>query len=260
MSRLLGKVAIITGAASGIGKETVKLFLEQGAKVVAADISQNICEHFVQEMSERYGKYSIVSFFVDVSNANHCSHMINKAIDTWGRLDILFNNAGIMLSNDGDAVSTDEDTWNKTMDVNLKSVFFCCKYGVPAMKKSGGGVIINTASFVGLMGSATAQLAYTASKGGVLSMSRELAAIHAKDNIRVIPLCPGPLHTELLMKFLDTPEKLNRRLIHLPMGRFGYAKEIANTVVFLASDEASYITGTPMMVDGGLTSTYITPE
>ena len=177
-----------------------------------------------------------------------------------GRCDVLFNNAGISHIDDGDAVDTDEDVWDLTIQLNLKGVFLCCKHGIPALRKAGGGSVINTASFVALLGAATPQIAYTASKGGVLALSRELAAVHARENIRVNALCPGPLHTELLMKYLDTEEKRQRRLVHIPMGRFGKADEIAQTVVFLASDESSYITGTSFTVDGGITSAYVTPE
>jgi NAD(P)-dependent dehydrogenase (short-subunit alcohol dehydrogenase family) len=173
---------------------------------------------------------------------------------------VLFNNAGISHIDDDDAVNTEEDVWDLTMDVNLKGVFLGCKYGIPALRRAGGGAIVNTASFVALLGAATPQLAYTASKGGVLALTRELAVVHAREQIRVNALCPGPLRTELLMKYLDTEEKLNRRLVHIPMGRFGEAEEIARTVVFLASDDASYITGTSFVVDGGITAAYVTPE
>jgi NAD(P)-dependent dehydrogenase (short-subunit alcohol dehydrogenase family) len=165
-----------------------------------------------------------------------------------------------MLSKDDDAVSTEESVWDQTLDVNAKGVFLGCKYGIPALRRAGGGSIINTASFVARLGAATPQIAYTASKGAVLSMTRELAIIHAREKIRVNALCPGPLKTELLMKFLNTEAKLNRRLVHLPMGRFGEAEEIARAALFLASDESSYITGSEFMVDGGLTAAYVTPE
>src|SRR5690606_33359624 len=168
-------------------------------------------------------------------------------------------NAGIMHNDDGDAVSTEESIWDLTMNINLKGVFFGCKYAIPALRRAGGGSIINTASFVALLGAATPQLAYTASKGAVLAMTRELAVIHARENIRVNALCPGPLKTDLLMKFLNTEEKKQRRLVHIPMGRFGEAREMANAALFLASEESSYITGTDFLVDGGITSAYVTP-
>ena len=186
--------------------------------------------------------------------------MVRHAEATFGKLDILFNNAGISHADDADAVTTDEEVWDLTMDVNLKGVFLGCKYGIPALRRAGGGSIINTASFVAVLGAATPQLAYTASKGGVLSMTRELSAIHAREDIRVNALCPGPLRTELLMKYLDTEEKKQRRLVHIPLGRFGEAEEIAKAALFLASDESSFVTGATFLVDGGITSAYVTPE
>jgi NAD(P)-dependent dehydrogenase (short-subunit alcohol dehydrogenase family) len=185
--------------------------------------------------------------------------MIATAERECGRLNILFNNAGIMHSQDDDAVSTDEAVWDVTMNVNAKGVFFGCKYGIPALRRAGGGAIVNTASFVAVLGAATPQVAYTASKGAVLALTRELAIIHARENIRINALCPGPLKTEMLMKFLDTDEKKQRRLVHIPMGRFGEAKEIARAALFLASDDSSYVTGTEFLVDGGITAAYVTP-
>ena len=173
---------------------------------------------------------------------------------------IIFNIAGIMDSRDDNAMVTEEDVWDLTMAINLKGVFLGCKFGIPALQRAGGGAIINTASFVGLMGAATPQIAYTASKGGVIALTRELAVIHARENIRVNALCPGPLRTELLMKFLDTEEKKQRRLVHIPMGRFGEAREMAQAALYLASEESSYVTGTEFVVDGGITSAYVTPE
>jgi NAD(P)-dependent dehydrogenase (short-subunit alcohol dehydrogenase family) len=175
-------------------------------------------------------------------------------------LDVLFNNAGIMLPSDDDALTTDEATWDTTLDVNAKGVFLGCRYGIPALRRSGGGAIVNTASFVAKVGAATPQVAYTASKGAVLALTRELAVIHAREGIRVNALCPGPLRTELLMKFLDTEAKRRRRLVHIPMGRFGEAAEIARAALFLASDDASFMTGAELVVDGGLTAAYVTPE
>jgi NAD(P)-dependent dehydrogenase (short-subunit alcohol dehydrogenase family) len=186
--------------------------------------------------------------------------MVKAAEENYGRLDILFNNAGISHAQDDDAINTSEEVWDLTFKINVKGVFLGCKYGIPALRRAGGGSIINTASFVAILGAATPQLAYTASKGAVLSMTRELATIHARENIRVNALCPGPLRTELLMKYLDTPEKKNRRLVHIPMGRFGEAEEIAKAVLYLASDESSFVTGTSFMVDGGITAAYVTPE
>jgi NAD(P)-dependent dehydrogenase (short-subunit alcohol dehydrogenase family) len=185
--------------------------------------------------------------------------MVAAAEQHFGRLNVLFNNAGIMHAKDDDAISTEESVWDLTMAINAKGVFFGCKYGIPALRRAGGGSIINTASFVALMGAATPQIAYTASKGAVLALTRELAVVHARENIRVNALCPGPLKTELLMSFLDTEEKKQRRLVHIPAGRFGEAKEIAQAALYLASDESSYVTGTEFMVDGGLTAAYVTP-
>jgi NAD(P)-dependent dehydrogenase (short-subunit alcohol dehydrogenase family) len=196
----------------------------------------------------------------DVSKAADCERMVAEAEKRFGRLNVLFNNAGIMHARDDDSVSTDESVWDLTLAVNAKGVFLGCKHGIPALRRAGGGSVINTASFVARMGAATPQIAYTASKGAVLAMTRELAVIHARENIRVNALSPGPLRTELLMSFLDTEKKRQRRLVHVPMGRFGEAEEIARAALFLASDESSYVTGTEFLVDGGLTAAYVTPE
>src|SRR5205807_7688452 len=179
---------------------------------------------------------------------------------TFGGLHVLYNNAGIFHAEDEGTVETAEAIWDRVIDINLKGVWLGCKYGIPALLRSGGASIINTASFVALVGAATPQIAYTASKGAVLSLTRELAVLHAREGIRVNALCPGPLRTELLMKVLDTDEKRQRRLVHVPMGRFGEAKEIAQAALFLASDESSYVTGATFLVDGGITATYVTPE
>jgi NAD(P)-dependent dehydrogenase (short-subunit alcohol dehydrogenase family) len=186
--------------------------------------------------------------------------MVAAAEEAFGALHVLFNNAGVSHIDDGDAESTDEAVFDLTMNVNLKGVFLGCKHGIPALRRAGGGSVINTASFVALLGAATPQLAYTASKGAVLSMTRELAVIHARENIRVNALCPGPLRTELLMKFLDTEAKKQRRLVHIPMGRFGLAEEMARAALYLASDDSSYTTGSTFVVDGGITAAYVTPE
>jgi NAD(P)-dependent dehydrogenase (short-subunit alcohol dehydrogenase family) len=186
--------------------------------------------------------------------------MVRVAEETYGALHVLFNNAGIMHSQDDDAINTSEEVWDLTMAINLKGVFLGCKFGIPALRRAGGGSIINTASIVALMGAATPQLAYTASKGGVLAMTRELAIVHARENIRINALCPGPLRTELLMKFLDTEAKRQRRLVHIPIGRFGLAKEMAYAALYLASDESSYMTGSEFVIDGGITAAYVTPE
>lgn len=256
--RLKNKVALITGGCSGIGKATSLLFAEEGAQVVLADINAEDGEALVSQIKEKGG--TAVFVYADVCKASDCKHMISVAENTFGRLDILFNNAGIMHSEDNNAQKTDEDVWDLTMSINAKGVFLGCKYGVPALQRAGGGSIINTASFVAFLGAATPQVAYTASKGAVLSMTRELAVIHARENIRVNALCPGPLRTELLMKFLDTEAKKQRRLVHIPMGRFGEAAEMAKAALFLASDESSFMTGSELVVDGGITAAYVTPE
>ena len=256
--RLKDKVTLITGAGNGIGRETALLFAQEGAAVVAVDLDEAAVGEVVAGIVASSGRAIAVA--ADVSSAAACTRMVAAAEDEFGRLDVLFNNAGIMMSADGDAVSTEEDVWDKTMAVNAKGVYLGCKYGIPAMLRSGGGSIINTASFVALVGAATPQLAYTASKGAVLALTRELAVVHAREGIRVNALCPGPLRTELLMSFLDTEEKRQRRLVHVPMGRFGEAREMAEAALYLASDESSYVTGTEFLVDGGLTAAYVTPE
>jgi NAD(P)-dependent dehydrogenase (short-subunit alcohol dehydrogenase family) len=256
--RLKGKVALITGAASGIGRETALLFAKEGASVVVADVSDSDGKETVARIEAEGGQ--AVYTHADVSRAADSLNMVSVAEKTFGKLNVLFNNAGIMHGKDDDAVGTEEDVWELTMAVNLKGVFLGCKHGIPALRRAGGGSIINTASFVALLGAATPQLAYTASKGGVLAMSRELAVIHARENIRVNALCPGPLRTELLMNFLDTEEKKQRRLVHVPMGRFGEAHEMAKAALYLASDDSSYLTGSSFVVDGGITAAYVTPE
>ena len=256
--RLKNKVALITGGSSGIGKESCLLFAAEGAKVVVVDINEADGVKTVELIEEAGGEAAFCK--ADVSNMEDCKAMIDFAEQQFGGLHVLFNNAGIMHSNDGDSQSTEEDVWDLTMNINVKGVFFGCKYGIPLIRKSGGGSIINTASFVAHLGAATPQIAYTASKGAVLAMSRELAIIHAREGIRVNSLSPGPLRTELLMKFLNTEEKKQRRLVHIPMGRFGEAKEMAKAALFLASDDSSYMTGTEFLVDGGITAAYVTPE
>ena len=255
--RLKDKVALITGAGGGIGRETALLFAAQGASVVAVDYNVGPNEEVVALIHASGGKAIAVK--ADVSKAADCAAMVQAAEDTYGKLDIMFNNAGISHADDDDAIATSEEVWDLTFAINVKGVFLGCKYGVPALRRAGGGSIINTASFVALLGAATPQLAYTASKGAVLSMSRELSAIHAREGIRVNALCPGPLYTELLMKYLNTEEKRQRRLVHIPMGRFGQAKEIAYAALYLASDESSFVTGTEFLVDGGITAAYTTP-
>jgi len=256
--RLEGKAAFITGAASGIGRQSALRFAAEGALVAVVDVNADGASTVANEVVEAGGK--AIALRADVSSEDEVAAAVADAEEAFGRLDVVFNNAGIMHDDDGDAEATEETVWDLTMDINLKGVWFGCRHGIPALRRSGGGSIINTASFVALVGAATPQLAYTASKGAVLAMTRELSVIHARENIRVNALCPGPLRTELLMSFLDTEEKRQRRLVHVPMGRFGEASEIAEAALWLASDESSYVTGTDFSVDGGLTAAYVTPE
>ncbi len=257
MMRLADKVALITGGGSGIGRETALLWAREGAQIIVADVADAAGQAVVKEIVAAGGDAQFVH--ADVSKSADAEGMVQSAERAFGKLNVLFNNAGISHIRDDDAVSTEEEVWDLTMNINLKGVFLGCKYGIPALRRAGGGSIINTASFVALLGAATPQLAYTASKGGVLAMTRELAVIHAREKIRVNALCPGPLRTELLMKYLNTPEKRERRLVHIPMGRFGEAHEIAQAALFLASDESSFTTGTTFLVDGGITAAYVTP-
>jgi len=256
--RLKDRVALITGAGGGIGGESALLFAAEGAAVVVVDVNESGGRDTVARIQKAGGRGHFVH--ADVSKDADCARMVKDAEHVFGKLDVLFNNAGIMDSADDDAVSTPEAVWEKTMAINLKGVFLGCKHGIPALKRAGGGSVINVASFVAHLGAATPQLAYTASKGGVLAMTRELAVIHARQNIRVNALSPGPLKTELLMKFLNTDAKKQRRLVHIPMGRFGEAKEMAKAALFLASDDSSYMTGASLLVDGGITAAYVTPE
>lgn len=256
--RLQGKTALITGGGGGIGRASALLFAHEGASIVVADIDDKTGNETARLVQEAGGQ--AIFSHADVSVAADCERMVAAAEETFGGLHVLLNNAGIMDGRDGDAIMTELAVWELTLRVNLTGVFLGCKYGIPALRRAGGGSVINVASFVAKVGAATAQLAYTASKGGVLSMTRELAVIHARENIRVNALCPGPLHTELLMKFLDTGEKRARRLVHIPMGRFGEAEEMAQAALYLASDESSYVTGSEFLVDGGITAAYVTPQ
>jgi NAD(P)-dependent dehydrogenase (short-subunit alcohol dehydrogenase family) len=267
MGRLQGRVALITGAGSGIGREAALLFAREGANVAVVDRDEEAADRTVDEIRKAAdptggsdARGDAVAVAADVAQATDCEAMVAATEQAFGRLDVLFNNAGVMLSSDDDALTTDEPTWDTTMDVNAKGVFLGCKYGIPALRRAGGGAIVNTASFVAKLGAATSQVAYTASKGAVLALTRELAVIHAREGIRVNALCPGPLRTELLMKFLDTDAKRQRRLVHIPMGRFGEAAEIARAALFLASDDASFMTWAELLVDGGITAAYVTPE
>ena len=255
--RLQGKVALITGTGSGIGRATALRFAAEGARIVAVDIAASN-DDTVAEVRAAGGE--AIAVRADVSVESDVAAAFDRAEDEYGGLDVAFNNAGIMLDADTDAVATTDETIDRTFDVNVKGVLYGCKYAVEAMRRRGGGSIINTASFVASVGAATPQIAYTASKGAVLALTRELAVVHARENIRVNALSPGPLRTEMLMSFLDTPEKKHRRLVHVPMGRFGEADEMASVALFLASDDSSYMTGANLQIDGGLTAAYVTPE
>jgi NAD(P)-dependent dehydrogenase (short-subunit alcohol dehydrogenase family) len=255
--RLQGKVALITGAGSGIGRATALRFAAEGAQIVAVDIADSVDDAVA---AVRSASGDAIAVHADVSAEADVAAAFGRAEEHYGGLDVAFNNAGIMLDDDTDAVATGDDTIDRTFDVNVKGVLYGCRYAVEAMRRRGGGSIINTASFVASVGAATPQIAYTASKGAVLALTRELAVVHARENIRVNALSPGPLRTELLMSFLDTPEKRQRRLVHVPMGRFGEADEMASAALFLASDDASYMTGANLQIDGGLTAAYVTPE
>lgn len=252
--RLEGKTAVITGGASGIGRETARRFAEEGANVCIVDLNVMAGEAAATETGGLYVQ-------ADVTNAEDVQRVYAQTAERFGGVDVLFNNAGISPPDDDSILTTDFDAWQRVQDVNLKSVYLCCKYGIPHLLERGGGSVINTASFVAVMGAATSQISYTASKGGVLAMSRELGVQFARQGVRVNALCPGPVNTPLLQElFAKDPEKAARRLIHLPMGRFAEAVEIANAVLFLASDESSYISASTFLVDGGLSGAYVTPE
>ncbi|MFQ5865216.1 MAG: glucose 1-dehydrogenase [bacterium] len=256
--RLSNKVALISGAGSGIGRESALLFAKEGAKVVVVDIQTEAGEETVSIITKSGGEATFCQ--ADISKSNEVKKMIEFTETTYHKLDVLFNNAGIFHPDDGSVLTTEEAIWDQVISVNLKGVFLGCKYGIAALLRAGGGSIINTASFVALMGAAVSQIAYTASKGGVLSMTREIAAEFARKNIRANALCPGPVETPLLAELLADPERRQRRLVHIPMGRFAQAKDVAHAALYLASDESSYINGATFMVDGGITAAYITPE
>jgi NAD(P)-dependent dehydrogenase (short-subunit alcohol dehydrogenase family) len=256
--RLKDKVAVITGGASGIGREAARLFAREGAAVVVADVSDRAGEAAAADLTKGGGRAAYVR--CDVSKAADVEAAVRTAEQRFGRLDVMFNNAGIFPDEDGSVVDTSEETWDLVMRVNLKGVFLGCKYAIPAMLRAGGGSIINVASFVALMGAAVPQIAYTASKGGVLSMTREIAVEFARRNVRANALCPGPVDTPLLASILSDPAKRQRRLVHIPPGRFAKAVEIASAALFLASDESSFVNGATFTVDGGITAAYITPE
>jgi NAD(P)-dependent dehydrogenase (short-subunit alcohol dehydrogenase family) len=251
--RLEGRVAVITGGASGLGLATAKRFASEGAHVVIVDMNEAAGNAAASDVGGIFVK-------ADVTNAEQVDNMYKVAFDTYGRIDIAFNNAGISPPDDDSILTTSIDAWRRVQEVNLTSVFLCCKAVIPYMQKQGKGSIINTASFVATLGAATSQISYTASKGGVLAMSRELGVQFAREGIRVNALSPGPVNTPLLIElFASDPERAARRLVHIPMGRFGEASEIAGAVAFLASDDSSFITAANFLVDGGITGAYVTP-
>ena len=247
MSRLEGKVCVITGAASGIGAETAAVFRREGATVVGADLRDDF-------------DGVDLAIACDVADEEAVRSMYARAREAFGHIDVLFNNAGISPGDDGSVLDTTVEAWQRVQDVNTLSVFLCCKHGIPHLLEAGGGSVINTASFVAVMGAATSQISYSASKGGVLSMSRELGVQFARQGVRVNALCPGPVNTPLLQElFASDPERAARRLVHVPLGRFAEPEEMANAVLFLASDESSFITASTFLVDGGISGAYVTP-
>jgi NAD(P)-dependent dehydrogenase (short-subunit alcohol dehydrogenase family) len=245
-TRLSGKVCVITGAAGGIGSATASLFEREGARVVGVDVR----EHEVGELSLQ----------ADLTDEASVTALYERAQTELGRIDVLFNNAGISPNDDASVLDTSLEAWERVQATNLRSVFLCCKHGIPHLLRAGGGSVINTASFVAVLGAATSQISYTASKGGVLALSRELGVEFARRGIRVNALCPGPVDTPLLRElYAKDPEQAARRLVHVPMGRFARADEIASAVLFLASDDSSYVTASTFLVDGGISGAYVTP-
>jgi NAD(P)-dependent dehydrogenase (short-subunit alcohol dehydrogenase family) len=255
MGRLDGKVAVITGAGGGMGREAALLFCAEGARVCAADVDGEAAERTAADAGEAIG------IQVDVADEGDVRRMYDETAERYGGVDVLYNNAGISPADDASILDTEADAWQRVQDVNTKGVYLCCKHGIPHLLERGGGSVINVASFVALVGAATSQISYTASKGAVLSLSRELAVQFARQGVRVNALCPGPVETPLLLRiFGDDPEAYERRRVHLPMGRLAKPREIVNAALFLASDESSYVNGATFLVDGGLTAAYVTPE
>ncbi len=256
--RLEGKVALITGGGNGMGREASVLFASEGAKVVVADLSEPGGRATVEAVEAVGGEAAFVA--VDVSDAAQVEAMVEATTERFGALHVLYNNAGVFPSEDAGATDTPEATWDRVLDVNLKGVWLGCKYAIPALVSAGGGSIVNVASFVAFMGAATAQIAYTSSKGGVLALTREVAVEHARSGIRANALCPGPVDTPLLADLMADPARRARRLVHIPMGRLGRPDELARAALFLASDDSSFMTGAALVVDGGITAAYVTPE
>jgi len=256
--RLDGKIALITGAGSGMGRAAAELFSSEGARVVVSDVDERGGNETVDSVRATGGDATFVR--ANVAEWSDCQAMVAAAVDTYGGLHVLYNNAGIFPADDGGVLDTPQDTWRRVMAINLEGVWLGCKAGIPAMIASGGGSIVNVASFVALMGAATAQIAYTSSKGGVLAMTREIAVEYARQGIRANSLCPGPIQTPLLEELLSDPARRARRMVHIPMGRLGRAEELAKAALFLASDESSFMTGAQLVIDGGITAAYVTPE
>jgi NAD(P)-dependent dehydrogenase (short-subunit alcohol dehydrogenase family) len=255
VGRLDNKVVVITGAGSGIGREAARLFSEEGARVCVTDLNRDAGEAAAGECRD--------AFFcsADVSDPTAVQAMYAETVRRWGGIDVLYNNAGVMPADDSSILETEPDAWDRVHATNARGVFLCCKYGIPYLLERGGGSVINVASFVAMAGSATSQIAYTASKGAVLSLSRELAVQFARRGVRVNALCPGPVETPMLRRLFDEdPAAYERRRVHLPMGRLATAREVANAALFLAGDESSYVTGATFLVDGGLTAAYVTPD
>ncbi len=255
MGRLDGKVVVITGGGGGMGREAALLFSEHGAQVCVADVDAGAAEQTASDARDAFAVQ------VDVADESSVRNMYAETVRRYGGIDVLYNNAGISPADDASILDTETDAWQRVQDVNTKGVYLGCKHGIPHLLERGGGSVINVASFVALVGAATSQISYTASKGAVLSLSRELAVQFARQGVRVNALCPGPVETPLLLRiFGDDPAAYERRRIHLPMGRLAKPREIVNAALFLASDESSYVNGATFVVDGGLTAAYVTPE
>lgn len=258
MGRLDGKVAVITGSGAGLGAEAARLFAKEGAAVVVNDVNAQAGEQVAADIRAAGGKAVFIA--ADMRSTAEVEQLYAGAKKAFGKVTVLYNNAGVSPGDDDGVVNTSDEIWDLVLDINVKGVARCCRAGIPYLREAGGGSIINVASFVATVGAATPQIAYTASKGAVLAMTREIAIIHAREGIRANALSPGPVRTALLEKFLNTEEKRQRRLVHIPVGRFGEAREIAQAALFLASDESSYVTGADFRVDGGITAAYVTPE